>query len=124
LPQIEESSLDYLKEEIEELPDDLEEELLGLILMTILFRVAPNYNRTRVSTPTYENDEPQQRIIEELGLERLPRYPSYHITPAPQDYRPLKREEIDKEDLIKFKQKINIVANSNTGELLGRLRTL
>jgi len=106
----------------EEIPDDANEEKVCQILMTIIFKVTPDYDpNKRPSTPTYEYEEWEKEDIVEG---RYPKYPAYQLTNAPSDYQLLKTEQILNEDIKKFKQKIKVVTGPENGELLKRYREL
>ena len=119
-----EVDIDLIEDIKENIPDEANEAQICRILMTNIFKVAPDYNRTQVSTPTYEYDEFEKAEMERHGWERLPKYPAYHVHTAPSDYRPLKEEEIEEYDIQKFKQKIYLVGSPDAKQLLAEYKTL
>ncbi|CAG8546667.1 9872_t:CDS:2 [Cetraspora pellucida] len=54
----------------------------------------------------------------------MPHYPGYFVRPAPANYRPLKLEEIQAEDVKKFEQKIKLVGSLPSEQLLEAYRNL
>jgi hypothetical protein len=64
------------------------------------------------------------RILGLSETDRLPKYPGCHVTPAPDNYRPLKPEEIQDEDIKMFKQKVKLVRSPYSEQLLAGYKVL
>ena len=103
------ASLTQLKQAVNQLPDNANEEQICRNLMTTIFWVSPDYNRTEINFPPLEQEEWQRAEMARWGWEHWPTYPHYYVYAAPTNYRPLKLEEIQLEDIQKFQQKIQVL---------------
>ena len=118
--KLEESDLIAYRSAIRRLSDNANLEQIGRQLMTTIFWVAPDYNRTIITLPSLPATEGEKKE----GFELSPRYPRYYVSPAPHNYRPLKDEEIQPEDLQMFQPKLQILSASFSESLLATTKLL